>query len=261
MTFNFIKMPRLFFPIWLPVFVVYTVTAQEVIKPDSFRPENDKLLVSYQIRPAEGCMNILSVVITVVPGNQRFVAKTISGDVKDVKAGIHQITWDYKADKVYIDGQVDVSLIAESCNKIIAAEQARPKERFSSGAVSQAHSDQRVPYPAGIKIGIAGIGVLAGAGAFVLRNSYTTKLNALKKLDTELNLSPTLSEPQYSVWTNAYSEAQSARKTIIINTLIGTSVLSAAVDIYLLLSKRNAPRRVSFSPSRDYPGASVTLKL
>lgn len=261
MTFKFIKISDILFIVGLASFVVPAATGQEVIKPDNFRLENDKILVSYQLRPTDGCLNILSVMITVVSSNQKFVAKTISGDLKEVKAGIHQFTWDYKADKVYIDGQVDVSLIAESCNKTIAITKEKLPERNTTGVISPTNYDYRVPYPVGLKIGLAGISVLAGAGAFVIQNNYTNKLNALKKLDVEFNLSPTLSEPQYSVWSKTYSETQAARKTTVINTLIGFSALSAAVDIYLLLSKRNANRRLSFSTSREYPGAAVTLKL
>lgn len=234
---------------WL-IFWPFCCLSQETIKPDQVKLENNKVAIYYQVKDYESCVNVKSVVITIVATQQKIIAKALSGDLSEVKAGNHLLSWDYRADNFYVDGQIDVAIIVQQC-----------KNTYPQKTVSARQMDRKTPYPISLKLGVAGIGIASGIGAFVLRKNYINKLDVLKNLDAQFNRSSTLSEPQFSQWNQAYNEAQSARKVSLANALLGIAAVTVGVETYLMLGKKASKKKFSLFPSNEQMGITMIYKL
>ncbi|MDF7821807.1 hypothetical protein P1X15_29590 [Runella sp. MFBS21] len=227
--------------------------AQEIIKADNLRQSDGKIFIEYQVKEPIVCLNIKFVKVIVKSRNEALNATTISGDISEVKTEKKQIVWDYKADNFFIEGEVDILLYSENCNKY--AKDIIKKENITSPII--------YPHSLRLKLGVAGIGIGAGAAAFLVRNNFMakkSKLNALQNTLPQID-GQLLSQNDKDTWDTAYQEVLAAKKPTLFNTLVGIAVAAAGLETYLLLTKRKKTKALSFMPSTKGVEISLTYNF
>jgi len=232
--------------------------AQEVIKADNLRQSNGRIIIDYEMRGTSSCFNVISVLVMIKSSNYRLTAKSITGDLKDVKTGKRQIVWDYKADNFYAEGEVEVNIQIEPCASSKSAPVKQPDITTDLPRVRAT-----APHPIALKIRVAGLGIAAGAGAYLIRNDFITKQNKLNTLNTTLPQinGDLVTQADKNTWDIAYKDVLAAKKATLFNALAGVAALSAGYEAYLLLTKRKLNKRVSLTPSSQNLGATLTLNF
>lgn len=114
----------------------------------------------------------------------------------------------------------------------------------------------------GLKVFTGLVAVGAGAYAYLLRNDYQTKMNALNQISQTADPSGTgvISNPDtYRQYNDAYNAAQAAQqKNVLFKACLGVAAVATLAEIYLLVHKpKPRPVAVQWKPSSDSWGLAV----
>lgn len=138
---------------------------------------------------------------------------------------------------------------------------AMPIRKPTQAPANQVVTTSRKPSGRGLKIGVAAVGVLAGAYAYLLNSQYTSKLNALNSAGQVADPngdSVIQTQALYNQWKATYDDTQAAQsKNGLFNACLGVAVSAAILETYLLIHRPKSNQRVSFQPASSTLGLAL----
>ncbi len=94
------------------------------------------------------------------------------------------------------------------------------------------------PHPLALKLSVASIGIISGIIANSIKSNFDSKVDQFNTLDRTLPVNGFFnSQSDLDKWTLAYSDAQKAQKTALLNATVATSILSLGYELFLLTTK------------------------
>lgn len=219
----------------------YLLRSQSItLQPQEVRQEGDKIIIVYEVKgKSSACYKVKTVQFTA--GEQIVTATKLSGELINLTPGMRQMEWDYKADSFFADADVEVKITLENCIPIVYK-----------------------PHSVKLKIAVAGIGLAAGYLAYSIKNNFTTKVNKLNELSTSLPQvnGQITSQTDYDTWRKAYTEAESAKKSSLLNAFLGVAGAAGIYEIYLLTTKRKVKMKgLTFNLPVTSPGIGIAYRF
>ncbi|MEA5138569.1 caspase family protein [Arcicella rigui] len=100
------------------------------------------------------------------------------------------------------------------------------------------------PHPLTLKLSVATIGIISGIIASSIKSNFDSKVEQFNTLDKTLPVNGYFnSQSDLDKWNTAYSDAQKAQKTALLNAMVATSILSLGYELFLLTTKVKVPTR------------------
>ncbi|MFN8348786.1 MAG: hypothetical protein U0X91_27555 [Spirosomataceae bacterium] len=210
------------------------------LQPQEVRQEGDKIIIVYEVKgKPTACYKVKTVQFTA--GEKIITATKLSGELTNITPGTRQIEWEYKADSFFADTDVEVKITLENCMPFVYK-----------------------PHSLKLKIAVAGIGVAAGYLAYSIKNNFTSKVNKLNELSVSLPQvnGQITSQTDYDTWRKAYTEAENAKKSVLLNAFLGIAGVAGIYEIYLLTTKRKVKMKgLTFNPPTTSSGIGIAYRF
>lgn len=202
------------------------------------------------------CSNVKRVELVELSTNKRTILTPLKGELNNLSIGNHYVVFDYKTANLFVDDEFVLHVFIDSCASLVKEKKYVAPEVLTKTKYK--------PHSVLLKLGVAGVGVFAALSANSIKSDFDSKVKVLNDLSQSL---PQVNEQLQTLndletWNNAYSEAQKAQKTGLLNAMVATSILSLGYEIFLLTTKTNKiDKGFSFQPSSTLNGLSLTYKF
>lgn len=121
------------------------------------------------------------------------------------------------------------------------------------------------PHPLTLKLSVATIGIISGIIASSIKSNFDSKVEQFNTLDKTLPVNGYFnSQSDLDKWNTAYSDAQKAQQTGLLNAMVATSILSLGYELFLLTTKvKVTTRKTILRPtiSNTSLGFAITHKF
>ena len=234
---------------WIRIIIVFSLItrsnslhAQEKVKATTAFVQEDNLVIKVNIPSSKAsCFSIQRVELLDLETKSTIVAKSLEGSFKYLPTGNHELN----LEACPLPPQKVERVIPVKKDLILETKHSRVGLILLAGSTS----------------------IITAIVANSIKSTFNSKVAVLTELDTNL---PQIdgqftSQADLEKWNAAHTEAQNARKTGLLNTMVGCSVLSLAYEVYLLTSKpKKVTHAIEIHPSSGYnynTGLALTYKF
>ncbi|MEA5138976.1 hypothetical protein [Arcicella rigui] len=226
--------------------------AQTKVVASNVELQNEMLKISFNISTNSMCLNLFKVELIETKSKKKTVINHISGELNNLNSGNHTVFWDFKQDGIFVDSEFEVIIQLEPCGET----EPKPSQNENKFVYK--------PHSVGMKIGVLGVGILSGFFANSIKRNFDSKVEILKSIESSFPLVDGyfISKNGINTWNTAYTDAQNAQKTALLNTMVAVSVLSLGYEVLLLTTKVKVPEsKFSLQLPSNSSGLSLIYKF
>ena len=200
--------------------------AQLKVKASGLVAKEEEFYISFKVPSTnDECYEIAKVELLNVSTQKVTVLNMMKGDIAQLRAGEHQVIWNFKENNFFIEDEFDIYIYLKpgSCQSAVY----NPPVNTTSIVVDATHK----PHSLVLKLLTGTVGVASGLLAYSLKNNYDNKLSAFNSVEQSIMQNNGIINNEivrasdFATYSKAYEELKSAKNTGLLNTLVATSIL------------------------------------
>lgn len=200
------------------------------------------------------CSKVVKVELVEFSTQKRTILSPLKGQVNNLSPGNHLLIFDFKASGLVVDKEYGCYVFIDSCKT-----QNIPERKVITHTT--VNKVQFKAHPFSLKLGVGAVGILSAFMAKSIKNNFDEKVKALNALDSTLpqigGQLQTLKDLE--TWNNAYTEAQNAQKSGLVNAMVATSIIALGYEVFLFTTKtKKIEKGLTIQPATNSSGLSLT---